>query len=142
VCAFATGAAAVAAQLLPQPRWGLLFGWLAIWGWAGMIVHGMLTRIVPFLVWFHRFAPLVGRAPVPSVRQLLPDRWTRLGFGLHLATLTAGVAAILVVGDALARLTGAGLLATAASLGGCLAHAVAQRPPRGAAGDAAQPAPR
>jgi hypothetical protein len=128
-----TGAAAACAHLLPQPRWGLLFGWLALWGWAGCIVHGMLTRIVPFLVWWHRFAPLVGEAPVPSVRGLLPDRWTRIGFGLHLATVALGAAAILVGSDLLARLTGLLLLATAASLGCCLLHVVLQRPGGGVA---------
>ncbi len=31
------------------------------------IVHGMLTRIVPFLVWLHRFAPRIGEIRVPSL---------------------------------------------------------------------------
>ena len=126
--ALVTGPAAAAALLLPEPRWGLLLGWLAVWGWAGAIVHGMLTRIVPFLVWFHRFAPLVGTLEVPSARGLLPDRWTRLGFGLHLASVVAGVAAILTGADALARLTGLLLLATAASLAHSLVRVALRRP--------------
>jgi hypothetical protein len=123
-----SGATAVCAHLLPQPRWALLFVWLALWGWAGMIVHGMLTRIVPFLVWFHRFAPLVGEKPVPSVRGLLPDRWTRRGFAVHLGSVVVGAAAILSGADPLARLTGLLLVATALALGGSLLHVVRQRP--------------
>ncbi len=122
------GLAAVATYLLASPRFGLLFVWLALWGWAGMIVHGMLTRIVPFLVWFHRFAPLVGRVRVPSVRGLLPDAWTRHSFGLHVATLLVGIAAILSGSDTLARLLGVSLLLVAGSLLRSLVHVARQRP--------------
>jgi hypothetical protein len=121
------GAAALAAHLLHQPRWGVLLGWLAVWGWAGMIVHGMLGRIVPFLVWFHRFSPLVGIEKVPSMRTLLPDGWTRQGFALHVATLIAGVVSILSGHDLLCRLTGLLLACTGAQLGYCLLHALRQR---------------
>ena len=72
---------------------------VAIWGWAGLIVHGMLHRIVPFLAWFHELSPLVGKTAVPSARGLLPDARTRLGLGLHLASLLAGSAAILTRRD-------------------------------------------
>jgi hypothetical protein len=125
--AFVTAAVAPPAYLLPHPRWGLLLGWLAIWGWAGMIVHGMLTRIIPFLVWFHRFSPLVGRARVPSLRGLLPDRWTRLGFLLHVTSLVVGVVAIASGLDWLARGTGLLLMATAAQLGHSIFHVLRQR---------------
>jgi hypothetical protein len=124
-----TAVAAVVAHLLPHPRWVLLLGWMAIWGWAGMIVHGMLTRIVPFLVWFHRFSPLVGRVPVPSLRGLLPDRWTRRGFVVHVASVLAGIAAIVSGADWLARLTGLLLMATAAQLGHSIFHVLRQPVP-------------
>jgi len=134
-----TAVAAVVAHLLPHPRWVLLLGWIAIWGWAGMIVHGMLTRIVPFLVWFHRFSPLVGVAPVPSLRGLLPDRWTRRGFALHGASALAGIAAIVSGADWLARLTGLLLIATAAQLGSSILHVLRQPVPDPAS--AAPPVP-
>ncbi|MCP4007688.1 MAG: hypothetical protein GY725_26195 [bacterium] len=123
-----TAIAAVAAYQLLDPRWDLLFGWLAIWGWAGAIVHGMLCRIVPFLVWFHRFSPLVGLAPVPSLRKLLPETTIRIGFALHLTTLVAGVAAILNPHDLLVRMTGLLLLACAFQFGESLIRVLRQRP--------------
>jgi hypothetical protein len=123
-----TGLCAAAAYFSSAPHWGLLFGWLALWGWAGMIVHGMLTRIVPFLVWFHRYAPLVGKIAVPSVKGLLPDRWTRLGFALHLSSVLIGAAAILSLDATLTRLAGLLLLATAVCLGAALLHVLLQRP--------------
>jgi hypothetical protein len=125
-------ATATAAYLLADPRWDLLFGWLAIWGWAGAIVHGMLCRIVPFLVWFHRFSRLVGRVPVPSLRRLMPERTIRLGFALHVATLLVGAAAILSPyerpADWLARATGLLLLASALQFGASLVRVLVQRP--------------
>lgn len=118
---------ALATLLLIDPRWQVLFGWVAIWGWAGMILHGMLSRIVPFLVWFHRYSPRVGLEPVPSMRSLLPQRRIQIGFSLHLSSVVMGVAAILIREDILAQLTGVVLVATALSLGSMLIHVLRKR---------------
>lgn len=107
---------AIAALWLPDPRWQVLFGWVAIWGWAGMIMHGMLSRIVPFLVWFHRFSARVGLEPVPSMRGLLSQQRIQTGFTLHLCSLLAGVATIVMQMDVLAKLTALLLTGTAISL--------------------------
>jgi hypothetical protein len=114
--------AALSALPHPDPRWQVLFGWLAIWGWAGLIMHGMLSRIVPFLVWFHRFSARVGFEPVPSMRSLLSQRRIKVGFVLHLASVVAGAATILLHHDMLARITGVLLAATAISLASMLIH--------------------
>ena len=111
---FATGLGMLLAR---DARWAIAFGWLAIWGWAGMIVHGMLTRIVPFLVWFHHYAPLVGQAPVPSMRDLFPESAVRRGLWLHGATLLVGCAALVTGSPSLGVLMGIGLVGTGASLG-------------------------
>ncbi len=118
---------AVTVLWLPDPRWQILFGWLAIWGWAGMIMHGMLSRIVPFLVWFHRYSALVGFEPVPSMRSLLTQRRIKTGFVLHFSSVLSGVIAILVQADWLAQLTGLLLVATAISLAGMLIHVLWDR---------------
>jgi len=120
--------AAVAAHALPWEPAKLLFGWLALWGWAGMIMHGMLHRIVPFLVWLHRYAPLVGEVPVPSIKKLLPDRWGRIGFGLHGASLLLGCIAIATMSDPLARATGVLLCATGLWLMRSLFHVARHQP--------------
>lgn len=115
----AAGASA-ATLLLEDPRWGLLLGWFAILGWAGTIVHGMLTRIVPFLIWFHRFAPRAGLEPVPSARSLMPEGRVRVGFALHVGAVGTGALAIATGEDLLARLAGLLLAAT----GGWLALSI------------------
>jgi hypothetical protein len=135
--------AAIAAVWFSDPRLPVLFGWLAIWGWAGILVHGMLTRILPFLVWFHRFAALAGRVAIPPMRRLLPDALAQTGLFLHLATVALGVLAILTRADWLARATGAGLAGTglvlAASLASPLRHPVPRVPDEESSGS--PPAP-
>ena len=117
---------AATALLLPDPRWQVLFGWVAIWGWAGMIMHGMLSRIVPFLVWFHRFSARVGLEPVPSMRGLLSQRRIQVGFMLHVSSVVLGTIAILFQMNLLAQFTGLVLIATAISLGNMLVHVLRQ----------------
>ncbi len=113
---------AMAALLLPDPRWQVLFGWLLIWGWAATIMHGMLTRIVPFLVWFHRYSARVGLEIVPSMRSLLTQQRIKIGFILHLSSVLLGVIAIYFQTDWLAQLTGLILVATAFSIMSMLIH--------------------
>ena len=108
---------------LDDERWALTYGVVVLWGWAGAIAHGMLTRIVPFLVWLHRCAPLVGRVKVPTVKELLPDRAVALGFWLHGAGLVAGVVACWVGTGVAWRVFGLALLSTGGWLGWVLTRA-------------------
>ncbi len=117
VCAPLALAFALLSELLPDPRLGVAFIWMAVWGWAGFAMHGMLCRIVPFLVWFHRLSPLVGKVKVPPVRKLMPQDRMRNAMVAHVASLILGVAAIATGWDPLARLCGLALLATALLLG-------------------------
>ena len=118
---------AMAALLLPDPRWQVLFGWLLIWGWAATIMHGMLTRIIPFLVWFHRYSTRVGLEIVPSMRSLLPQQRIKTGFILHLSSVLLGVIAIYFQTDWLAQLTGLLLVATAFNITSMLIHILRSR---------------
>jgi hypothetical protein len=128
VHAFLLPPLAAAALLSTAAAPSLLFGWLAVWGWAGLIVHGMLTRIVPFLVWFHRFSRLVGLQPTPPMNRLWPAQLQQVGLGLHLASVYLGVAAIATGWDVAARVTGGLVAATAAVLAVGLYRTWRQRP--------------
>jgi hypothetical protein len=96
----------------------MLFGWTAILGWAGLVVHGMLTRIGPFLIWFHRFSPHIGRIPVPAMRRMIPDKLVDVGLKLHVATVILGALAILLGSDGLAHGAGLALLGTGLVMAG------------------------
>jgi len=126
-----TALSAVAAWSLEAPRWDVLFGWLALMGWVGMIMHGMLTRIVPFLVWLHRFAPRqdgTDDATAPAVEDLRPEGLTRRGFALHLGSMLLGAAAIVILSDPLARLAGLSMILTAISIGHLIVRVLGHRP--------------
>ncbi len=121
-----TFAAGAAGFFLDDPRFVVLFGWLALVGWSTVIVHGMLTRIVPFLVWFHRYSRSADLATAPSMRELLPDRRARVGLALHLATVVVGAVAILTGAGPVVVLAGALLAATGTSM--LLSFVLALRP--------------
>lgn len=79
-----------------EDRLVLVYGVLAIPGFIGSIVVGQLYKIVPFLVWFHRFSAYVGLKKVPAASELLPERPQRLQWALMhsgIAILAAGVLA-------------------------------------------------
>ncbi len=111
-----TALLAAAAVWGSDPRWALAFGWLAIWGQAGLVMHGMLTRILPFLVWYHRFSSRVGHAWVPTMKELLPDRIARQGLGVHLLSALLGLLAIATTSRLLTIVTGVSLLITGLAL--------------------------
>ncbi len=117
ICGLLCAALAAPAWLALDARYALLLGWTAIAGWAGLTVHGMLTRILPFLVWFHRHSAQVGLASTPSLRSLLPVETSRLGLRLHAAALPLGALAIWTGWDLAAQATGLLLLLTGLWMG-------------------------
>ena len=46
--------------------------WFFMLGFIGFLINGHLYKIVPFLVWFERFAPLVGKEKVPMLHEMYP----------------------------------------------------------------------
>jgi hypothetical protein len=84
-----------------SPAWAassaypLLLGVLFIGGFAVSVVSGMLYKIVPFLAWFHLQAQLQARAgSIPTMRDMIAERWMRWQFRLHLAACALLAAAI------------------------------------------------
>lgn len=59
--------------------------WAALWfalGFVGLVVTGMLYKILPFLVWTHRYAPKAGKERVPLLKDMLPEGVGYLAGGL------------------------------------------------------------
>ena len=81
------------------------YGMLALLGFVSLFVMAMLYKIIPFLVWYKIYPPLVGRQPVPKLYELysIPlQRWSLALFltGLWttavLASLSAGTPSTLL----------------------------------------------
>ncbi len=89
----------LAAQAWPalagSPRYPLLLAVLFVGGFGVSVVNGMLYKIVPFLAWFHLQAQLQARAgSIPTMKDMIAERWTRRQFGAHAAAcglLVAGL---------------------------------------------------
>ncbi len=69
---------------------GLLF----LLGFIAQTIMGYLYKVVPFLVWNRRYAPLVGRQKVPVMRDLIRERTAKLTFPLYNLGLICLLAAI------------------------------------------------
>lgn len=71
----------------------ILSGWLFGVGFLGFMITGHLYKIIPFLVWFERFSPLVGKQKVPMLHQMAPKRsadfqWGYSSVGLFVTALS------------------------------------------------------
>ena len=55
-------------------------GWLLFFGFFGFLITGHIYKIIPFLVWFERFSPLVGKQKVPMLADMVPQRSSHAQF--------------------------------------------------------------
>ncbi|MFY9143560.1 hypothetical protein [Sulfuricurvum sp.] len=88
----------------------LLAFWFLTAGFLGFLITAHLYKIVPFLVWFERYAPFIDERDVPMLHQLLPERWANLQWRLALGGLAA-VALAIVFSHSLLWQTGVLMLA-------------------------------
>ncbi|MBI3992302.1 MAG: hypothetical protein HY342_03440 [Candidatus Lambdaproteobacteria bacterium] len=142
--------AALAVHVLGQlPRWSLVFGTLYLLGFAGAAINGMLYKIVPFLVWLHRFSRHAGSAEMPLLKDIIAPRhmqWQWRAYALMLVLATAAAGSGL---DVLARLAGLALVVAFGALALLLFRAArmklppaARTPARDRAGETAPPGAR
>ena len=91
VLAAALVLAAVALLIDPSPRASLAYVLALVLG-ISLFVAALYYKIVPFLVWYHRFGPLAGKGKISRVSDLYSARLA----GAAGALLLLGVALLLV----------------------------------------------
>jgi hypothetical protein len=64
-----------------------LYGFLGLLGVISFAIIGMLYKIIPFLVWFGCYSPVIGRTRVPSLAELYSTRLQALGYWTYLGGL-------------------------------------------------------
>lgn len=102
----------------------LAYGIAGVSGWAGIMLIGNSYKILPFLVWYHRYRQLAGTRPVPVVADIYSEPIARATLVIHTAaTLVAMAGALLGELDIL-RTGGVVLLAGALLHLGSLLHIV------------------
>ena len=69
-------------QSLPviKQRFVLIFGFTVIFGCLTFLIIGMMYKIVPFLVWFHKFSDKVGKEKVPLLKDMFSERISNIQF--------------------------------------------------------------
>lgn len=82
-----------------------------------LFVAAHYYRIVPFLVWYHRFGPLAGTRPLPRVSDLYSTRWAHAA-GVSLGVGCAGLVAAVASGHGLAAQAAAAIFACGAAIVG------------------------
>jgi hypothetical protein len=108
--------AAVGAPVSPggEPtRLLLAYGIAGIAGWAGVMLIGNSYKILPFLVWYHRYRQLAGIRPVPVVSDIYSEGLARTTLVLHASATVVAMAGALL-GDLDILRTGGALLALGA----------------------------
>jgi hypothetical protein len=95
-------------------------------GAISLFVAGQYYKIVPFLVWFHRFGPFIGKKKVPKVSELYSDSVARINGGL-LVSGWVGVAVGTYLGVGLLILVAALVFAAGAALEAIVVVRIAQR---------------
>ncbi len=77
----------------------LTVGWLFFMGFFTFIISGHIYKIVPFLVWFEKFSPLVGKQKVPMLADMVPVTAAKFQFWFSLAGLILSTAGLLFSSD-------------------------------------------
>jgi len=80
----------------PSQRLLLSMGWIVIFGYVTFMIIGHLYKIVPFLVWYERFSPFVGKKKVPMLADMLPKRSSQLQYLFSISGVVVGFIGILI----------------------------------------------
>jgi len=103
VFSMATGAVALvtgAQSMLQTSVWFFLLGFVA------SMITGHLYKIVPFLVWLERFAPLVGKEKVPMLHEMYSKEGASMMFWFTVAGVLSGGLGLLFESDMLFKAGG------------------------------------
>ncbi len=66
--------------IAPNDTLLLTMGWTLFAGYITFMINGHLYKIVPFLVWYQRFSPLIGKQKVPMLADMVPVKSARVQF--------------------------------------------------------------
>jgi len=79
----------------------LASGWLLFYGFFAFLITGHIYKIIPFLVWFEKFSPLVGKQKVPMLADMVPFKSSQAQFIFSAIGVVLVTMAILLQSNAL-----------------------------------------
>jgi len=87
--------------------------WFFLLGFVSPMITGHLYKIVPFLVWFERFAPLVGKEKVPMLHEMYSKKGASVMFNFTASGVVLGGMGLLFESTILFKAGGSFLFAGA-----------------------------
>jgi len=75
--------------------------WLLLIGFMGFLILGNFYKIIPFLVWFQRYSPLVGEEEVPMLHEMINQKMASMQFLCSVLGLFFTTLALLIVNQML-----------------------------------------
>jgi len=82
--------------IFPSNNLLLTIGWIMFFGILSLLINGHLYKIIPFLVWYERFSPLVGKQKVPMLADMVPNKSAKIQLGFNLIGLLISAIGILL----------------------------------------------
>jgi len=79
----------------------LASAWVFFFGFFGFLITGHIYKIIPFLVWFERFSPLVGKQKIPMLADMVPYKSSQAQFIFSAVGVIVVAIAILTKSDTL-----------------------------------------
>ncbi|NOX15356.1 MAG: hypothetical protein GXP61_04940 [Epsilonproteobacteria bacterium] len=73
----------------------ILFGFTLFFGFFTFFIVGHIYKILPFLVWYQRYSPLVGKLKVPMLNDMIKEKVADIQFWVTLAGLLLAISAII-----------------------------------------------
>lgn len=120
VCLGVAAAASIALDGLTSISVRLLSAYFVtgVIGWMGTALVANSFKIVPFLVWYHRYSGQAGTGAVPLLADMFSLRWAKFVVATHVVATLSLVLAVLTHETSVVMISAAGLVAAG------LAHAV------------------
>lgn len=69
----------------------LIYGYMIIFGYISMLIVGQMYKIVPFLVWYHKYSSKVGIEKVPMLKEMFNERYAVYGLYLMIAAIIGSI---------------------------------------------------
>ena len=80
---------------------GMFAGYLFFFGFLAMVIIGHIYKILPFLVWYQRYSPLVGKRKVPMLNDMVVEKVADWQFWITFAGTVVSALGILFVSKVL-----------------------------------------
>lgn len=69
-----------------------IYGYLILFGFISMLIKAQMYKIVPFLVWFHKYSSLVGIKAVPMLKDMFNEKIANTGFAIMILGIMCAIA--------------------------------------------------